>query len=91
MIQRARKAFPRKRVRLPAGRAVRWRTRVAGASSPVAARAARCTMDWRWRPAEEKTQRAIVRTLRRSLGQGRRMNRAERRPSAGFHHGHHYL
>jgi hypothetical protein len=70
---------------------MRWRARVAGASSPVAAPAARCTMDWRRRPAKEKTQRPIVRTLRLSFGQGRRMNRPERRPPAGFDHGHHYL
>lgn len=64
---------------------------MAGASSPDAAPAARCIMDWRRCPTEEKTQCPIVGTLLPSLRQGRRMNRAERRPSAGFHHGHHYL
>jgi hypothetical protein len=82
---------PRYSASLPAGRAVRWRARVAGASSPAAAPAARGVMDWRRCPTEEKTQRPIVRALRSSLGQGRRMNRAERRTSAGFHHGHHDL
>jgi hypothetical protein len=76
---------------LPAGRAVAWRARVAGASSPAPAPTARRIMDRRRCPTEEKTQRPIVRTIRLSLGQGLRMNRAERRPSAGLHHGHHYL
>jgi hypothetical protein len=70
---------------------VRGRACVAGASSPAASPAARCIVDWRRCPTEEKTQRPIVGTLLPSLSQGRGMNRAERRPSAGFHHGHHYL
>jgi hypothetical protein len=74
---------------LSAGRAVRWRACVAAASFPAPAPAARCIVDWGWCPAEQQTQRPIVRALRSSRSQGRRMNRAERRPSAGFHHGHH--
>ena len=64
---------------------------MAGASSPAAAAAARCIMDWRRCAAEEKTQSPIIGTLLRSFSQGHGMNRAERRPSAGLHHGHHYL
>ncbi len=48
-------------------------------------------MDWRRSPTEEKTQSPIVGALLPSFGQGAGMNRAERRPSAGFDHGHHYL
>ena len=82
---------PRCRASLPAGRAVRRRAREAGAPSPATAPATRCIVDGRRRPTEEKTQSPIVRTLLRSLSHGRGMNRAERRTSAGFHHGHHYL
>ena len=83
--------FVVRRTALFAGRAVHRPARVSSASPSHAHPAAVCAANgWR-RPSDEQTQRCVVSTFVRPLGQRVRMNGAEHRPSAGLDHGHNDL
>jgi hypothetical protein len=83
--------FVVRRTALFAGRAVHRPARVSSASPPHAHPAAVCAANgWR-RPSDEQTQRCVVSTFVRPLGQRVRMNGAEHGPSAGVDHGHNDL
>ena len=83
--------FVVRRTALFAGRAVHRPARVSSASPSHAHPAAVCAANgWR-RPSDEQTQRCVVSTFVRPLGQRVRMNGAEHGPSAGVDHGHNDL